>query len=206
MASTDATPNPIKNQALRITFPIFDNTGSLVTAAAGLDSEVSKDAGTFTDCTNEATEIATGSGMYYLDLTSTEMNADTVSIIVKTSTTNAKTTPIVIYPWSTGKIKVQLEPITHTSAVVPTVSTVTNAVLISAGTGAGQLDFTSGVVKANIVQLLATAFTESGAGRIVAGIKKFFDLVTPTSTMNQITVVDTTTQITNAPPGSMIKL
>jgi hypothetical protein len=102
MAATDASPFPIKNQALRITFPIFDADGDLVTGATALDSEISKDAGTFADCTNEATEIATSSGMYYLDLTSTEMNADTVAIIVKTSSSGAKTTPIVIYPQKAG--------------------------------------------------------------------------------------------------------
>ena len=69
MATTDSRPVPIKNTAYRVVFPIFDKTGALVTAAAGLDSEVSKDQGTFADCTNEATEIATSSGMYYLDLT-----------------------------------------------------------------------------------------------------------------------------------------
>lgn len=108
MASTDATPLPKKNTAYRVTFPILDNTGALVTGAAGLDSEVSKDGGTFADCTNEATEIATSSGVYYLDLTSTEMNADTVAIIVKTSTTNAKTTTLVLYPVETGDIPVNV--------------------------------------------------------------------------------------------------
>ena len=98
MASTDAQAFPVKGKALRLTFPIFDADGDLVTGAAGLDSEISKDGGTFADCTNEATEIATSSGMYYLDLTATEMNADTVAIIVKTSTSGAKTTPIVLYP------------------------------------------------------------------------------------------------------------
>lgn len=98
MASTDALPIPRKNVAFRVTFPLLDADGDLVTAATGLDSEVSKDGGTFADCTNEATEIATASGMYYLDLTSTEMNADTVAIIVKTSSTGAKTTAIVLYP------------------------------------------------------------------------------------------------------------
>lgn len=101
MAATDATVMPVKGQAYRVTFPILDADGDLVTGATGLDSEVSKDAGTFADCTNEATEIATNSGMYYLDLTSTEMNADTVAIIVKTSTSGAKTTPIVLYPAGT---------------------------------------------------------------------------------------------------------
>ena len=97
-ASTDASPRPLYGVAFRVTFPLFDNTGALVTGAAGLDCEISKDAGTFADCTNEATEIATSSGMYYVDLTASEMSARTVAIIQKTSTSNAKTTPIVLYP------------------------------------------------------------------------------------------------------------
>lgn len=100
MASTDARPAPIKGAAFRVTFPILDATGSLVTGAAGLDSEVSKDGGTFADCTNEATEIATNSGIYYLDLTASEMAADTVAVIVKTSTSGAKTTTLIFYPGS----------------------------------------------------------------------------------------------------------
>lgn len=96
MASSDAKPFPVKNKAFRIVFPIMDADGDLVTGATGLDSEISKDQGTFTDCTNEATEIATASGVYYLDLTNTEMNADCVAIIVKTSTVGAKTTTLVV--------------------------------------------------------------------------------------------------------------
>ncbi|TVM02600.1 MAG: hypothetical protein CV087_09370 [Candidatus Brocadia sp. WS118] len=108
MAASDAKPYPKKNEAFRVTFPIFDDDGDLVSGAAGLDSEISKDGGTFTDCTNEATEIATSSGMYFLDLTATEMNADTVTIIVKTSTSGAKTTPIVLYPVEDGDIPVDV--------------------------------------------------------------------------------------------------
>jgi hypothetical protein len=91
-------PQPKRGAAFTVVFPILDADGDLVTAAAGLDSEVSKDLGTFADCTNEATEIATDSGIYYLTLTATEMTADIVAIIVKTSTAGAKTTPIVLYP------------------------------------------------------------------------------------------------------------
>jgi hypothetical protein len=104
MASTDAKLVPTKNVAYRVTFPILDADGDLVTGATGLDSEVSKDGGTFTDCTNEATEIATSSGVYYLDLTSTEMNADTVAVIVKTSSTGAKTTVLTFYPQEAGDL------------------------------------------------------------------------------------------------------
>ncbi len=97
MAATDAKAIPIKNTAYRVTFPILDADGDFVTGATGLDSEVSIDGGTFADATSEATEIAAASGMYFLDLTAGEMNGDTIAIIVKTSSTGAKTTPIVLY-------------------------------------------------------------------------------------------------------------
>lgn len=59
------------------------------------------------------------------------------------------------------------------------------SVLLSPGTGAGQLDFTSGVVKANLAQILGTALTET-AGQIAAAFKKFFDKAAPTGTINSI--------------------
>lgn len=87
---------PKKNAAFDLFFNIRDADGDPVTGAAGLDSEVSKDNGAFADCTNEAVEIGT-SGIYRLQLTSTEMNADAVCVQTKTSTTGAKTAQTVIY-------------------------------------------------------------------------------------------------------------
>src|SRR3990172_2941928 len=72
--------------------------GDLVTGAATLDSEASQNQGTFTDCTNEATEIATSSGVYYLDLIATEMDTQLTSVIVKSATAGAKTTTLALYP------------------------------------------------------------------------------------------------------------
>jgi len=187
MASTDARPVPIKNTAYRVVFPIFDADGDLVTGATGLDSEVSKDQGAFADCTNEATEIATSSGMYYLDLTSTEMNADCVAVIVKTATSGAKTTPLVMYPQETGDIKVDTQSYggtagtfasgrpevntTHVGGTSQTGRDLGASVLLSSGTGAGQLDFTSGVVKANVTQFGGSAGTFSGGVPSVDAIK-----------------------------------
>lgn len=59
------------------------------------------------------------------------------------------------------------------------------SVLLSAGTGTGQLDFTSGVVKANLAQILGTALTET-AGQIANAFKKFFNVSSPTGTVNSI--------------------
>lgn len=108
MAATDAKPFPIKNTAYRVYFPILDADGDLVTGATGLDSEVSLDGATFADCTNEATEIATSSGIYYLDLTSSEMNTDCTVLQVKTSSSGAKTTVMTLYPVDTGDVKVDV--------------------------------------------------------------------------------------------------
>ena len=60
-----------------------------------------------------------------------------------------------------------------------------SSVLLSSGTGTGQLDFTSGVVKANLAQILGTVLTET-AGLIAAGFKKFFNVATPTGTVNSL--------------------
>lgn len=69
------------------------------------------------------------------------------------------------------------------------------SVLISSGSGAGQLDVTSGVIKANLAQILGTALTET-AGQIAAAFKQFFDVASPTGTMKAITNVVTTTNLT----------
>lgn len=97
-AAGDAHEYPVYGYHFRLVFPILDADGDLVTGAAGLDSERSIDQGTFADCTNEATEIATSSGMYYLDVTGAETTCKACAVIVKTSTTGAKTTPMVLYP------------------------------------------------------------------------------------------------------------
>lgn len=145
MASTDAKPIPLKNTAYRVTFPIMDADGDLVTGATGLDSEISKDGGTFADCTNEATEIATSSGMYYLDLTSTEMNADTVAIIVKTSSSGAKTTPIVMYPAEATDIPANVTGWNGTAVATPDTAGYPK-VTVKDGTGTGEIDTNAGKV------------------------------------------------------------
>lgn len=183
MASSDARPMPLKNTAFRVTFPILDADGDLVTGATGLDSEVSKDGGTFADCTNEATEIATSSGMYYLDLTSTEMNADTVALIIKTSTSGAKTTPIVLYPVEATDISVNVTAWNGTA--IPGVDTAGYPkVTVKSGTGAGELSIASGVVSADAVQLSGDAAAANNA-------ESFFDGTGYAGTNNVIPTVTT---------------
>jgi len=94
----NALPYPIYAQPWGVTFPILDADGDLVTGATTPDAEVSLNGNTFGDCTNESTEIATSSGVYYLLLTAAEMTADVVTVIAKSATAGAKTTTITLYP------------------------------------------------------------------------------------------------------------
>lgn len=91
----------IKNVDTRIVFPIMKNDGTFITGAAGLDSEYALTgahggvAPSFSDCTHEATEIAS-TGLYYLDVQAAEINDDYATIQVKSSTTGAITQVILI--------------------------------------------------------------------------------------------------------------
>lgn len=162
MASTDARPQPLKNTAYRVTFTILDADGDPVSGAAGLDSEVSKDGGTFADCTNEATEIATSSGVYYLDLTATEMNADTVAVIVKTSTSGAKTTVIVLYPAESTDIPVNVTGWNGTAVATPDTAGYPKVTLKS-GTGTGEVNLSSGRADGNVTYIGGSAVSTSAA-------------------------------------------
>lgn len=70
---------------------------------------------------------------------------------------------------------------THVGGTLQTGRDIGASVLLSSGTGAGQLDFTSGVVKSNLVQILASALSGTAA-QIAAAFVKLFDVATPSLT------------------------
>lgn len=105
MASTDARPIPLKNTAFRLYVEFRKIDGTLCTAWAGADSEVSKDGAAFADCTNELTEIGS-SGIGYVDLTSTEMNADSVAYKGTITTSGALPVFVPLYPAEVGDVLV----------------------------------------------------------------------------------------------------
>jgi len=128
-----------KNVATRIVFPIIDADGDTVTGAAGLDSEIDEFADGsnptgFADCTNETTEIGT-TGIYYLSLTSGELNQDYVVIQIKTTTSGAKTQHILIRTLIGDPLNLATTDdggaINVTSGAVDTVTGVTNDVGIT---------------------------------------------------------------------------
>lgn len=195
MASTDARLIPFKNAAWRVTFPIFDADGDLVSGATGLDSEISKNGGAFADCTNEATEIGS-SGIYYLDLTSAEMNADTVAIQVKTSTVGAKTTNIIAYPQEGDDIRVSVTQWTGTAVASPDTAGYPK-VTIKSGTGTGEVSLSSGLLTLSATGLDNVVCAEPGAvPALTANLKTALSWLLALA-RNKITQTSTTSTLRN---------
>jgi hypothetical protein len=94
-SAQDAHPYPIYNARFRLTVPLLDADGDPISPSSP-DTELSQDSGTFADATNEFTELATSSGVGYVDLTATEL--DTTITAVKIASTGAKTTIAVLNP------------------------------------------------------------------------------------------------------------
>lgn len=79
---SDRSLRCIRNAPYRMTFALRDDTGAVISGATQLDSELSIDGGLFTDTGAEATEIGT-SGVYFLDLDASELQATSAIVIVK---------------------------------------------------------------------------------------------------------------------------
>lgn len=94
MASTDATSQPVKGQAYRLTeaFTLVTTGKASSGTLTALASVISKDQGAYASTTNSATQQGT-TEIVYVDLTATEMNADTV--IVKFTSTLANTIDVI---------------------------------------------------------------------------------------------------------------
>jgi hypothetical protein len=98
MASTDAQQFPTKNKAIRLTFPVYTSSGALVTTGT-MSVTISKDAGTFGNPSagaTSATQIATTSGVWYVDLSATDTNCDTLAVKISDGTNPP--TILVLYP------------------------------------------------------------------------------------------------------------
>ena len=186
---------------------------------ANITPYVSKDYGTVTVLgTTTATEMdATNApGWYSFVLAQAETNADMLVFTAKSSTSGIKLVGVQLSTFPTTGI---LAPATAGRTLVVDASGLADAnmvkagptgsgtaqtardlgasVLLSTGTGTGQLDFTSGVIKANLAQILGTALTET-AGQLAAAFKKFFNIATPAATMDHLILVDTATTATTA--------
>lgn len=89
MAAADASQWPVKGQAFRLSGFIFNRTTSRVFEGLGtLTAEISKDGGNWAATTSTPVEVDSG-GLVRLDLTATEMNANTVAVKIQSDDENS---------------------------------------------------------------------------------------------------------------------
>lgn len=195
----------------KLTVFCFDATTNLPKTgdAANLTAYVDKDDGGVTvlaDTSATEKDATNAKGYYIFDLTQGETNADKLLFSCKSATSNIVVVcvPAVVYTIpASWVVPANVTQLLGTAWLTPAVAgtpdvnakqlggtaqtgrDVGASVLLSAGTGTGQLDFTSGVVKANLVQILASAITGTAA-QLVAAFTKFFNVSSPTGTINSI--------------------
>jgi len=156
----------------KLTVLVIDTTSNVPKTgdAANLTCYVSKDDGAVTvlgDTSATELDATNAPGLYSFDLTQAETNADKLLFSGKSSTSGVKVVPLLVYTRPANFTSQSIDSngrvdVIKIAGTTQTARDIGASVLLSAGTGTGQLDFTSGVVKANAVQLLGTAWLTPG--------------------------------------------
>lgn len=132
--------------------------------------------------------ITAAAGVTFPSSVASPTNISGGTITTVTNLTNAPTSGDL-----TATMKTSVT--TAATAATPTAASVTGNI---GGNVVGSVGSVVATVAANLTQILGTALTET-AGQIAAGFKQFFNIASPTSTMNLVTGVATATNLTNAP-------
>lgn len=132
--------------------------------AANITASVSKDFGAFADLadTSATEEDSTKAKGYYLfDISQTETNADDIGIGGRSTTSGivvvGAPARMATRPPNAGALSIDSSgrvDVIKVNGTSQTARDIGASVLLSSGTGTGQLDFTNGVVKANATQWL----------------------------------------------------
>lgn len=191
---------------------VYDSTTNLPKTgdAANLTAYVSKDYGSVTvlgDTSATEMDATNGKGYYLFDLTQAETNADVLLFSCKSTTANMVPLgmPAVVYtvPANFTKLVIDASGLADANAVkvgptgagtAQTARDIGLSVLLSSGTGTGQLSITSGIASVNTTQLAGQTVTAA------AGVTFPSSVASPTNiTAGVITTVTTVTnQLTAA--------
>lgn len=198
-------PVPVKNVQYIFYVGLIDQSNTKLlkaspTIAAG-DFKVSTDGGAFANLGTLPTVTPAAGTSVKITLSTSEMNGDNVVVTCIDAAgaewcdqlvniqTAARGIADLAYPATSGRsMVVDASGLVDANAVklgptgagtAQTARDVGASVLLSSGTGTGQLDFTSGVVKGNVVQWLGTAAsTPTVAGVPNVNVKTWNDLAT----------------------------
>lgn len=123
MASTDSRPLPLKNTAYRRSFVILGADGRVVPGITWATSRISKDNAAFANTSNSVQAV--GEGNYYIDLTASEMNADSITWKGTHTTDGAPDFWFTLHPKESADVSVTLESNQDVRNVTGTVASVT---------------------------------------------------------------------------------
>lgn len=180
---------------------------------------MSIDGGALNNLATLPTTTPASSVMLKISLSSSEMNGDNITVVcidaagaewcdkVINIQTSARQVDDLAFPATTGRsMVVDASGLVDANAVkigptgagtAQTARDLGASVLLSAGSGAGQLDFTSGVVKANVVQFLGT--TSAGVAGYAGIDWSHVNAPTTTVALSGTTVGTLTTYTGNTP-------
>lgn len=179
---------PKKNTAYKFFVGLVDQANTKLlkanpTIASG-DFKVSIDGGALANLTTLPSVSPAAGRSVMIDLSASEMNGDNIVVkcidaagaewcdLMVALQTTARQIDDLAYPATSGRsmvvdaaglVDATVVKVGPTGAgTAQTARDIGANVLLSTGTGSGQLDFTSGVVKANVTQLLSTAWLTPG--------------------------------------------
>lgn len=140
--------------------------------SANITPYVSKDYGTVTILgTTTATEMdsTNAKGWYSFVLAQAETNGDALLFTAKSSTANISLVGRLVFTDAPNANLLSVDSngrvdVIKVNGTSQTARDLGASVLLSAGTGTGQLDFTSGVVKTNLTQVNAHSVTDTASG------------------------------------------
>lgn len=182
---------PKRAVAFNLAFTLYKTDGTIIANPGTYTKKIWKDGGTIADIAGSVTETDTTYGQCVVQLSASEMTADYVQVYIKDDTsgcvpytmvlyTAARLIDDLAYPATSGRsMVVDAAGLVDANAVklgptgsgtAQTARDIGASVLLSPGTGTGQLDITSGVTKANATQwngltTVALPLTPTVAGR-----------------------------------------
>ena len=169
-------------------------TAGAADASATVTVKVTKDNGSQTSGSGTVTN--SGNGQYNYAPTQSETNATDIGFFF-TATGDVPVNMDFLTDVVGGTSGYPLVSVAYINEIITSSVTTVSAII---GQAQALAFNANNFLKVSLNDILATTLTESVAGYLAAGFKKWFNVASPTSTMNEVTLVDTVTTYTGNTP------
>lgn len=136
--------------------------------------------------------------VYY---TPTQGETNYTSFVVEASKSGC--IPVSVTVVTTASSTAGKVDVSHFGGTSVTGRDIGSSVLLSSGTGTGELSLSGGVVKSNLSQILGTTLTETVGGYLAAAFRVFFDVALPVFTTASVNQTANNNTLLNALDGRL---